>query len=110
FDISLIFLAWDDELVPVASDVIKVSESPVYYRDEALVGEVYTRGETSSGDDLRKIDKANPEDPELRAYMRYRSAIWAFFRRPPELGEFSRKGTSNWPRSSPDTSMRRSNG
>ncbi len=69
FDISLIYVDRGDKLVPVASDELNVSELPTYEKNEALVGEVYTRGETVWGDDLRERDKADPEISELRSYM-----------------------------------------
>lgn len=69
FDISLIYVLRDEELTPVAATKLNESNLPVYGKDEALAGKTLTEGKTIWGDDLREIEAANPEDPELRAFM-----------------------------------------
>ncbi|MCF7891342.1 diguanylate cyclase [Candidatus Bipolaricaulota bacterium] len=69
FDISLIYIARGQGLVPVASNKLETSELPSYEKDAALVGTTYTNGETIWGDDVREVEEAKPEVPQLRGYM-----------------------------------------
>jgi len=69
FDISLIYIARGQELVPVASNKLETSELPSYEKDAALVGTTFTNGETIWGDDVREVEEAEPEVPQLRGYM-----------------------------------------
>ncbi|MBS3788520.1 diguanylate cyclase, partial [Candidatus Bipolaricaulota bacterium] len=69
FDASLIYVAREKQLVPVASDELETTELPSYEKDAGLVGTTYTNGKTMWGDDLREVEEAEPEDPQLRGYM-----------------------------------------
>lgn len=69
FDISLIYVTREERLVPVASNELETSELPSYEKDAALAGATYTNGKTIWGDDVREVEEAEPEDPQLRGYM-----------------------------------------
>jgi diguanylate cyclase (GGDEF)-like protein/PAS domain S-box-containing protein len=69
FDVSLIFVARDDRLVPVASNRLDISSLPTYETDEALAGRAYTKGKTVWGQDMRKMAEVKPEDPQLKSFM-----------------------------------------
>jgi diguanylate cyclase (GGDEF)-like protein/PAS domain S-box-containing protein len=69
FEVAIIYAARDEKLVPVAANGIEVSRLPTYEKDEALAGKAYTKNETIRGDDVREMEEAKPENPELRAFM-----------------------------------------
>lgn len=69
FDVSVIYTVKDDSLIPKASSGLENAELPVYKKDEALVGKALTSRETIWGEDLKSVEAAEPEDPELKAFM-----------------------------------------
>lgn len=69
FDMSLIYVTREEQLVPVASNELETTELPSYEKDAGLVGTTYTNGKTMWGDDIREAEEAEPEDPQLRGYM-----------------------------------------
>lgn len=69
FDASMIYVVRDEQLVPVASDQMEISQLSAYERDEALVGATYTNGHTIWGRDVKEVEEAKPESPDPRVYM-----------------------------------------
>jgi len=69
FDISLIYLVRDDKLVPEGATNLGRDQLQEYDKDEALAGKTLTKGETIWGRDVRNLEVARPEDPQIRSYM-----------------------------------------
>ncbi|MBS3813614.1 PAS domain S-box protein, partial [Candidatus Bipolaricaulota bacterium] len=69
FDISIIFVRREDKLIPVASMGFRLKDLPVYDITEGLVGQTIQEDRTLWGEDVREVEGAQPEDPDLRSFL-----------------------------------------